>query len=89
LRSNDIAVHARGAAAGIGICELSCVFGDEQRGLVRVWPNEKPTLRPIWMVIHEDLRRAARIRLLSSAIVEAFQRNSELLRYGRPRRVRK
>jgi DNA-binding transcriptional LysR family regulator len=89
LRSNDIMARARGAAEGLGICELSCVFGDEQRHLVRVWPHEKPTLRPIWMVIHEDLRRAARIRLLSSAIVEAFQRNSELLRYGHPRRFRK
>jgi DNA-binding transcriptional LysR family regulator len=88
LRSNDIVVQARGAAEGLGICELACVFGDEQRHLMRVWPQERPTLRPIWMVIHEDLRRAARIRLLSSAIVEGFQRNSDPLRYGRPRRVR-
>jgi DNA-binding transcriptional LysR family regulator len=89
LRSNDKTVQARGAVEGLGICELSCVFGDEQADLVRVWPQEAPTLRPIWMVIHEDLRRAARIRLLSSAIVEAFQRKSALLRGGHRSRSRK
>jgi DNA-binding transcriptional LysR family regulator len=89
LRSNDKTVQAQAAAEGLGICELSCVFGDEYPELARVWPHEEPTLRPIWMVIHEDLRRAARIRLLSSAIAEAFQRNTKLLRYGRQRRPRK
>ncbi len=89
LRSNDKTVQARGAAEGLGICELSCVFGDTYPGLVRVWPHEEPMLRPIWMVIHEDLRRAARIRLLSSAIEEAFQRHAKLLRYGNQRHPRK
>ncbi len=86
LRSNDKTVQAQAAAEGLGICELSCIFGDGYTGLNRVWPHDAPMLRPIWMVIHEDLRRAARIRLLSSAIAEAFQRNAQLLRYGhRPR----
>jgi DNA-binding transcriptional LysR family regulator len=89
LRSNDKTVQASGAAAGLGICELSCVFGDEQPDLVRVWPHEEPTLRPIWLVVHEDLRRAARIRLLSSAIAEAFRRNARLLRHGNLRLPRK
>jgi DNA-binding transcriptional LysR family regulator len=89
LRSNDKTVQAGAAAEGLGICELSCVFGDEHPGLVRVWPHEQPLRRPIWMVIHEDLRRAARIRLLSAAIAEAFQRNAALLRGGHVRRSRK
>jgi DNA-binding transcriptional LysR family regulator len=89
IRSNDKTVQAGAGAEGLGICELSCIFGDEYPGLVRVWPNEEPILRPVWMVIHEDLRRAARIRLLSSAIAEAFRRNATLLRHGHPRRTRK
>jgi DNA-binding transcriptional LysR family regulator len=89
LRSNDRNVHARGAAEGLGICELSCIFGDRQRELVRIWPHEKPMLRPIWMVIHEDLRKAARIRLLSNAIAEGFERKAKLLRLGYESRGRK
>jgi DNA-binding transcriptional LysR family regulator len=89
LRSNDKTVQAQAAAEGLGICELSCIFGDEYPGVVRVWPHEEPTLRPIWMVIHEDLRRAARIRLLSSAIADAFRRKATLLRYGHQRHPRK
>src|SRR5579871_2852210 len=89
LRSNDKTVQARAAAEGLGLCELSCVFGDDYPGVVRIWPHEEPMLRPIWMVIHEDLRGAARIRLLSSAIAEAFQRNARLLRHGNQRRTGK
>ena len=89
LRSNDTGVQAKAAAEGLGICELRCIFGDEQAALVRVWPREEPTLRSIWLVTHEDLRRAARIRLVSSAIADAFKRNSAVLRYGHQRRLRK
>ncbi len=88
LRSNDKTVQAKAAAAGLGITELSCIFGDEQKNLVRVWPHEEPTLRPIWLVTHEDLRRAARIRLVSSAIADAFRRSAKILRYGSQRRPR-
>ena len=89
LRSNDITVQAKASAVGLGISELSCIFGDTRPELVRVWPREAPTLRPIWLVVHEDLRRAARIRLVSSAIAEAVQRHSDVLRYGHRRRTHK
>ena len=45
-------------------------------------------MRPVWMVTHQDLRRAAKIRLVSNAIVEAFERDAAILRYGRPRKRR-
>ncbi|HSR56861.1 MAG TPA: LysR family transcriptional regulator [Candidatus Binataceae bacterium] len=88
VRSNTSTVQAQAAADGLGICELACALGDSQPALVRVWPNEPPTLRSIWLVTHEDMRRAAKIRLVSAAIAEAFQRNAKLLRDGQPRRPR-
>jgi hypothetical protein len=39
------------------------------------------------MVMHQDLRRATKIRLVSNAITEAFERKAMLLRYGRMRRA--
>jgi DNA-binding transcriptional LysR family regulator len=79
-------VQIRAVEHGIGIGELPCCLADESPELVRLWPNERPAMRQVWMVIHQDLRRAARIRLVSNAIVEAFERNAAVLRYGRPRK---
>jgi DNA-binding transcriptional LysR family regulator len=89
LRSNDITVQAKAASVGLGISELACIFGDTQPDLVRVWPREGPTLRPIWVVIHEDLRRAPKIRLVPSAIAEACRGSFKLLRNRHQRRPRK
>jgi hypothetical protein len=50
--------------------------------LVRVWPHEPPTLRPLLLITHEDLRRSTRIRVVSSAVAEAFKREARVLRYG-------
>jgi len=35
----------------------------------------------------QSLRRAAKIRLVSNAVAEAFDRHAALLRYGRTRRA--
>jgi hypothetical protein len=35
-----------------------------------------------WLVVHQDLRRSARIRVVTSAIVDAFRRQSGTLRHG-------
>jgi DNA-binding transcriptional LysR family regulator len=56
---------------------------------VRIWPDEPPALRTAWLVVHQDLRRSARIRVVTSAIVEAFRRQSDTLRGGAPGRKAK
>ncbi|HKN00854.1 MAG TPA: LysR family transcriptional regulator [Candidatus Binataceae bacterium] len=86
-RSNDHFVQVRAAAAGLGISELACFFVDDHPELTRVWPDQAPMLRPVWLVIHEDLRRAARVRVVASAIVAAFERETKGLRFGRRHRM--
>ncbi len=88
VRSNDQHVQLAAASEGLGICELACFFGDSHSEVVRVWPHEAPNLRPVWLITHRDLRRAARIRLVSVAIANAFERMAKTLRYGRPRLTR-
>jgi DNA-binding transcriptional LysR family regulator len=88
LRSNDQFSQLRATAEGLGISELPCFLADQNDGVERVWPDEKPALRPVWLITHEDLRRAARVRLVSSAITEAFRRGARMLRNGRPHRAR-
>ena len=83
LRSNDQFALLRATAAGCGISELPCYYGDECAEIVRVWPEEEPALRTAWLVTHEDLRRATRIRVVSSAIADVFRRHAKTLRNGR------
>jgi DNA-binding transcriptional LysR family regulator len=91
LRTNDQYVQLTAASEGPGICELACFFGDSHPEVVRVWPEEPPNLRPVWLwlITHQDLRRAARIRVVSAAIAAPFERKAKTLRYGRPRLTRK
>jgi DNA-binding transcriptional LysR family regulator len=83
MRTTSTFTSIKAAADGIGIAELACCLADEFPQIERVWPNEPPTMRTVWLVTHQDLRRAAKIRLLSNAIAEAFERDAAILRYGR------
>ena len=82
LRCDSPFVQLRGAVEGLGIAELACFVGDTAEGLVRVWPEAAPAGRAVWLVTHRDMRRSARVKAVSGAIVEAFQRRRKLLREG-------
>jgi DNA-binding transcriptional LysR family regulator len=82
LRCNNPLIQLQAAANGIGLAELACFLGDDCADLVRIWPDAPPALRSIWLVMHEDLRRSARIRVASSAIVDAFRRRRRILQHG-------
>jgi len=43
-------------------------------------------MQPLWLIHHEDLRRTARIKLVSDAIAAALRRESRVLRGESPRR---
>lgn len=59
-------------AAGIGIGELPVRLG-ELDALVRLWPQRsRGTTYDVWLVTHQDVRHAARVRAVIEAIVEAF-----------------
>jgi DNA-binding transcriptional LysR family regulator len=79
---NSPFVQMRAVAAGIGIGIVPCCLGDDYPELQRLSPAEPPEVRPVWMIIHRDLRRVARIRLVANAIAEAFEHNRQVLRYG-------
>jgi hypothetical protein len=38
--------------------------------------------RAVWLIMHQDMRRAARIRAVSKAITEAFRRDRRILEHG-------
>jgi DNA-binding transcriptional LysR family regulator len=82
LRCDNPLIQLKAAASEVGIAELMCFLGDSSSGLVRVWPNEAPARRSVWLIVHQDMRRSARIRAVSAAIAEAFRRQRKTLEEG-------
>jgi len=82
LRCDNPLIQLKAAADGAGIAELACFLGDSSPELVRVWPNEAPARRTAWLILHQHLRRSARVRTVSAAITEAFSRQRKTLEQG-------
>ena len=84
LRCNNPLIQLKAAASDIGIAELACFLGDTSPDLVRVWPRETPAQRTVWLIVHQDMRHAARIRVVSAAIGDMFRRRRKILEQGNP-----
>ncbi len=82
FRCDNPLIQLKAAAEELGIVELACFLGDSSPALVRVWPQEAPTKRSAWLIIHQDMRRSARIRAVSAAIGDAFRRQRRILETG-------
>jgi DNA-binding transcriptional LysR family regulator len=82
LRCDNPLMQLRAVANEAGIAELACFLGDASPGLVRVWPHEPPARRTAWLIIHQDMRRSARIKAVSGAIGDAFRRQRRVLEMG-------
>jgi len=82
LRCDNPLIQLQAAASKAGIAEAACFLGDSAPDLVRVWPDRAPARRVLWLIVHQDMRRAARIRAVSSAIAEAFRRQRRILEHG-------
>jgi DNA-binding transcriptional LysR family regulator len=82
LRCDNPLIQLKAAVIGLGITELACFLGDASPDLVRVWPHEAPARRAAWLVVHQDMRRSARIRAVSAAIGDEFRRQRRILEQG-------
>ncbi len=79
LRCDNPLIQRAAAANDVGIAELACLLGDGSPGVIRIWPDEPPVRRTVWMIVHKDMRRSARIRAVSTAIGEAFRHRRNAL----------
>ncbi|MCG2666323.1 LysR family transcriptional regulator [Bradyrhizobium sp. GCM10023182] len=82
LRSDSPFIQLRAAANHTGIAEVTCFLGDRAPDVVRVWPDRPPARRALWMIMHQDMKRAARIKAVSNAITETYRREKRTLEQG-------
>lgn len=66
--SNDLSSLISAARAGMGLAALPHVLADTVDDLVRVTADEE-LARELWLLVHPDLRRAARVRAVMDHII--------------------
>ena len=65
--------RAEAAARGIGIALLLDSIVAPGMSLKPIWPDRKQ-FYDIWLVVHADVQRTARVRAVLDAITETFER---------------
>ncbi|GAB5350032.1 LysR family transcriptional regulator [Alteriqipengyuania sp. 357] len=71
LLTGDFHSQFAAARAGLGVALLPCIMGDACPDLERLAPDQ-PGARPVWLVIHADLRDAPAVRAVADMLVAAF-----------------
>jgi len=77
MRGNSILAALNGAIAGMGLSVLPCFLGDTESALQRLTPRVIGS-RDIFLVVHPDLARIARIRAMMDFIVGLFEKDAAL-----------
>ncbi len=67
------------ARAGVGIAALPCYAADAEPDLVRLTPLSQVMRASMWLVVHEDMRHAARIRACVEFLAEGLRKESKRL----------
>ncbi|MFV0294386.1 MAG: LysR substrate-binding domain-containing protein [Paracoccus sp. (in: a-proteobacteria)] len=74
LLTGDFHSQFAAAQAGLGVALLPCVMAQPCKELVRV-TSEQPKARPVWMVIHTDLKHVPAVRTVADMLIEAMGKN--------------
>lgn len=76
VEANTGMMLAQALSAGLGIGELPLHLAALFPQLERIWP-EREAPYDMWLVMHGDLHRAARVRAVADVIVETFEQESD------------
>ncbi len=79
LRSNDLSALLNAARAGLGIAALPHFLAAEDSALTLISEPACPIARPIWLVMHPDVKRSPRVRLVADLLIEIVSQAQGLL----------
>jgi len=77
MRCNSIVAALNAAILGMGLTVLPCFLGDAEPALRRLTPRVIGS-RDVFLVVHPDLARVARVRAVMQFMVETFERDASL-----------
>jgi DNA-binding transcriptional LysR family regulator len=73
LRSNELAIQAAAAGAGVGVAVLPDFMSGQDKRLVRVPHVGAAPEREVWLAVHSDLRHAPRIQAVMAFLARCFE----------------
>lgn len=79
FRSNDLAALLNATRVGLGIAVLPHFLAANDDALSLLSDPVCPTVRQIWLVMHPDVKRSPRVRLLADLLVEVVGEAQALL----------
>src|SRR5207253_9344687 len=82
LRTNSVATVLEAVRLGWGAGDLPCFVGDRTPELVRAFPGEKPDWLDVWLIVHADVQRTSRVRILVDELARVFGEGAILLAGG-------
>ncbi|WP_205032102.1 LysR family transcriptional regulator [Hwanghaeella grinnelliae] len=72
LTASTIEIQLSAAKEGFGVAFLPDFVAAGDAELARVFPEEPPVIREIWLVVHNDLKDAPAVRTVLNALKAAF-----------------
>lgn len=78
LRTGSIPAAWSAALGGLGIAIVPCFLAEGEETMVRLTPDLLGS-RPIVLVVHPDLARVARVRVVMDFFIERFTRDAGIL----------
>jgi len=72
LRSDDTHTRLAAADAALGLAVLPHILAQRSSQLQRVLETEEVPSKPLWLVVHRDLRHLARVRAVLDWLAELF-----------------
>lgn len=79
LRTNSIATVLAAVRLGWGAGDLPCFLADKMPELERAFPDEDPEAIDIWLIVHADVQRTARVRVIVEELVRVFGAGAKTL----------
>ncbi|TFI60264.1 LysR family transcriptional regulator [Sphingomonas parva] len=78
FRASSFVALVDAARVGLGLAVLPCYLGEES-GLQRVGAPLAEVSTDLWLLVHEDLRRTARVRVFLDFVSEAIGRSRAMI----------
>lgn len=79
LRSNDLWALLNAARAGLGIAILPHFLATNDASLTMLAEPACPVNRKIWLVVHPDVKRSPRVRLVADLLADCVREGEKLL----------
>ncbi|WP_186370831.1 LysR family transcriptional regulator [Yersinia aldovae] len=74
IKTNDLSVMFNAISSGLGVGILPKFMVKDKCDLIEISLEDNPPPKPVYLVMHTDVRRSPRIRVVADYIIEIFER---------------